>query len=90
MKFYLSSFKIGNEGEKLKHMVKNKRIAYIMNALDHLPTSLTLNKVMNNLEDLKKLDLLPEFLDLRDYFGKSNELEKKVSLIQTKNFTFDF
>ena len=35
MKYYLSSYKIGNEIEKLKDLIpSNKRTAYISNALD--------------------------------------------------------
>jgi hypothetical protein len=34
MKFYLSSFKIGNQGNKLKALVSNNKIGYIPNALD--------------------------------------------------------
>jgi dipeptidase E len=78
MKFYLSSFKIGNQSEKLKEMVKDKKIGYIFNALDHLPKELYWEKLMKTKEDLMNLGLEPEMLDLKDYFGKENELEKKV------------
>jgi hypothetical protein len=34
MKFYLSSFKLGNETEKLKALLPNGRIGFVPNALD--------------------------------------------------------
>ena len=36
MKFYLSSYKLGNEIAKLKELIpaENKKVAYISNALD--------------------------------------------------------
>jgi hypothetical protein len=34
MKFYLSSFKLGNESEKLKVLLPKGRIGFVPNALD--------------------------------------------------------
>lgn len=83
MKFYLSSYKIGNETDKLKSMipVNNKRTAYISNALDfsndlerrkqsEQADIMQLNEV--GLDDIEKIDL-------RDYFNKEDELTKKIS-----------
>ncbi|QQS38426.1 Type 1 glutamine amidotransferase-like domain-containing protein [Candidatus Woesebacteria bacterium] len=77
MKLYLSSFKIGDEGQRLAHMVGgNKRIAIISNALDCY-SDLERRKKGEDLEiaELKLLGLKPEILDLRKYFGKRDELE---------------
>lgn len=82
MKFYLSSYKIGNEVSKLKELLKtgNKKTAYISNALDYSNDLERRKKSeQSDIEELKKLDLNVELLDLRDYFNKSKELEEKIS-----------
>jgi dipeptidase E len=78
MKFYLSSFKIGNKGDKLKKFVKNKKIGYIANAIDNIPRERKDFHMTNNLRELKELGLEPEVLDLRDYFGKPKKLTNKL------------
>lgn len=81
MKFYLSSYKIGNETEKLKALIptNNKKTAYISNALD-FSTDIERRKQseQSDIEQLKPFGLDIELLDLRDYFGKKVELEKKI------------
>ena len=76
MKFYLSSYKIGNETVRLKEMIPdNRRTAYIPNALDFSADvqrrSESNDKDMN---ELKSVGLEPELFDLRRYFGKEDEL----------------
>lgn len=82
MKFYLSSYKIGNETDKLKALipVDNKKTAYISNALD-FSTDVERRKQseQSDIEQLKPFGLDVELLDLRDYFGKKAELEKKIA-----------
>ncbi|MDD5551755.1 MAG: Type 1 glutamine amidotransferase-like domain-containing protein [Candidatus Pacebacteria bacterium] len=83
MKFYLSSYKIGNETDKLKAMIStnNKRTAYISNALD-FSNDLERRK-QSEQADIGQLNGVGlsdiEKIDLRDYFGKKAELEKKIS-----------
>ena len=83
MKFYLSSYKLGLKTDKLKEMipVNNKKIAYISNALDFsddLERRRQSEQV--DIEQLNEIGLNEiEKLDLRDYFGKKNALEKKIS-----------
>lgn len=84
MKFYLSSYKLGQEVESLKKMVpvKNKKTAYIPNALDFSDDLERRKKSeQSDIDDLKKLDLGLEIevVDLRNYFDKQSELEKKIS-----------
>lgn len=81
MRFYLSSFKLGNEAEKLKEMLPaNKRTAFIPNAVDH---GTDLERVKrDNTEDMGQLEsvgLKPEIFDLKRYFGKEAELEKDLN-----------
>lgn len=81
MKLYLSSYKIGDEGKKFADMVGgDKRIALISNALDCY-TDLERRKKgeQEEIEILKSLGLQPQILDLRDYFEKKEELEKKIA-----------
>ncbi|QWI73031.1 Type 1 glutamine amidotransferase-like domain-containing protein (plasmid) [Bacillus mycoides] len=81
MKFYLSSLKIGNEGQKLKEITKrgNKKVAYINNALD-FTTDLKKKDQSDATEiaDLEKLGFLVDILDLKQYFHNSEELKEKL------------
>lgn len=81
MKFYLSSYGLGNKTNKLKKMISksNKKIAFVPNALDF---SFDLERRKKScdeqLEVLKKLGFEPKEIDLRKYFGKKTELEKEI------------
>lgn len=76
MRLYLSSFKIGNHPEKLVELTGHgKNVAVILNALDHKPE--TRDKfLLSEIKMLSDLGFKPEELDLRNYFGKADELEK--------------
>ncbi len=77
---YLSSFRLGDHPEQLVALVgKNKRVAVIANSVD-FGTDLERRKtgVQREIDDLSKLGLDAEELDLRNYFGKSGELEEKL------------
>ncbi len=82
MKLYLSSYKIGNQSKKLLDLApkNNKRLAYISNAMD--VSSKVQDRETREKEDmseLKSLGFEVESLDLREYFGKSKQLEKHLS-----------
>lgn len=82
MKYYLSSFKIGNDLPKFKALfLKNKKIGFIPNALDF--TGANKDKVKTHIESdfqrLSELGLQVEMLDLSCYFGKYSDLESKVA-----------
>jgi dipeptidase E len=80
MKLYLSSYRLGDHSEKLAEMFgKNKKIAVIANAADYHSQIERDERVKENIESLKALGLDPVELDLREYFGKSAELAKKMS-----------
>lgn len=82
MKFYLSSYKLGSEIAKLKELipVENKKTAYISNALDFSDDlERRKNSEQSDIEQLRELDLDVETVDLRDYFNKQSELEKKLA-----------
>ncbi len=80
MKFYLSSYRLGNEAKKLVSLLpKNKKAAVIANAVDDVLPSIRIEKVKRELEDLKKIGIEAEEIDLRNYFGKKELLRKKLS-----------
>ena len=81
MKFYLSSFKLGNETEKLRALLPNGRIGFVPNALDF--TGADPDRKFASIEEdmaaLRELGAHVELVNLRDYFGKQGELAKKFN-----------
>jgi len=83
MRFYLSSYKIGNATDQLKTLLPaaNRKVAYISNALDW-SSDLERRKrnAQSDIEQLQRLNLGLEIerLDLREYFGRQPELKSKV------------
>src|SRR5512142_3195311 len=81
MKFYVSSYRLGNEPEKLAAMVAGgRRGLVIVNAWD----------VSNDLErrqagiarecgDMEQLGIRAEVLDLRSFFGRSEALREQIN-----------
>ncbi|MEK6889874.1 MAG: Type 1 glutamine amidotransferase-like domain-containing protein [Nanoarchaeota archaeon] len=79
MKFYLSSFKIGKESEKLKTMIpKGKKIGFIPNSIDFADSKSRKESNERNMKDLTDLGIKVEMLDLKDYFNKKDKLKKKI------------
>jgi dipeptidase E len=80
MKLYLSSYGIGNDPAKLKKILpKNRKTAYIPNALDPwlgFPQRKKHEKEI--VAELESVGMEVDTLDLRDYFGKRQELGKKL------------
>lgn len=75
MRLYLSSFKIGNQPQRLVELVgPSKNAVVILNALDYKPESRT-KFLGSEMEMLRGLGFEVEELDLRKYFGKEKELE---------------
>lgn len=82
MHLYLSSFKIGNETERLKSFFKtNKRIGYISNALDSTKNDEIWKKNFTDedMSQLRAIGLEPEVIDLRDYFQHKDKLPDILS-----------
>lgn len=81
MKFYLSSYKLGNETEKLKSLVPNKKIGYIQNARDYSNNDPERRKLSRDTDValLNDLGIAVEEIDLRHYFGKQDELKNKIN-----------
>ncbi len=80
MKLYLSSYRLGDDQKKLiKLFSANKKAAVIANAMDFLEKSERDKSVQQEIDDLTKLGLDSEELDLRDYFDKSKDLNNKLN-----------
>lgn len=83
MKFYLSSYKLGDETEKLKELIKetNGKFGYIPNALDFTGADQQDKKqhCERDMKDLGQYGAKVEMLDLKNYFEKENELKAKLT-----------
>lgn len=82
MKFYLSSYKIGNEEQKLIDITKNgnKKVAYINNALDFATDLERKNKSDEmDVSDLKRIGFTVDILDLKKYFRNTEGLQEKLN-----------
>jgi len=83
MKYYLSSYEIGNETEKLKNLVPKGKIGYIPNARDFTGADPERRAKRNekDMGSLRELGLEVEMVNLQNYFGKTDELKKKLDEI---------
>lgn len=80
MKLYLSSYRVGDKPKELvASFGKNKKVAVIANAMDFATESVRVDKMEGSISSLSALGLLPEEIDLRDYFYKPRELAKKLN-----------
>jgi len=81
MRFYLSSFKFGNEVERLREMLHaGSRIGHINNARDFTGADPE-RRVRHQQEEIEKLNELgcvAEVLDMKDYFGRQDALREKL------------
>ena len=82
MRFYLSSYKVGNESGKLLGLMpaSNHTIGYIPNAADfaHVDLVRRAETISENTDSLSELGLEVSMLNLRDYFGKKRLLRNKL------------
>ena len=79
MRLFLSSYSLGNKPEELSALVgSNKRTAIIMNAQDTKTPESRSERLQREIDSLSALGLIPEELDLRAYFGKSDELSDHI------------
>ncbi|MDD5146293.1 MAG: Type 1 glutamine amidotransferase-like domain-containing protein [Candidatus Pacebacteria bacterium] len=80
MKYYLSSYEFGDKTEKLKTLALKGKIGYIPNARDFTNSDQErkAKRTVNDMNSLRELGLEVELLNLQDYFGKRDELKKKL------------
>ena len=82
MRLFLSSYGLGNAPDELSALVgDNKRTAIIMNSQDAKTPESRTERLQREIDALTALGLRPEELDLRQYFGKPDELKEFI-----KNF----
>ncbi len=82
MRFYLSSYKVGNKVKKLKELIPNgKKLGFIPNALDHADLKKREESNERNMKELIDLGIEVEMLDLKSYFGKEEQLKKKIKAL---------
>lgn len=88
MKFYLSSFGLGNQPDELVRLIldgqgesRTKKIAYIPNACDFTNVNREKRKIREEIDihSLEDIWLDVEYLDLKDFFHKTDALRKKLS-----------
>jgi dipeptidase E len=81
MKLYLSSYHLCKEPARLSSLpAKNKRVAVVRNALDLHTDAVRLKAGLDGeLRDLAAIGLIAEPLDLRHFFGKTDELETHLN-----------
>ncbi len=80
MRLYLSSYGLGNQpGEMMPLIGDNKRTAIIMNAQDNALPEARAERLQREIENLTRLGLQPEELDLRNYFGRAEELKAAIA-----------
>lgn len=80
MRLYLSSYKFGEYTDELVRLVgKNKRAAVIMNAVDFGDPDRAALSLDKQTTELRSLGFEAEKLDFREYFGKSELLEKRMA-----------
>jgi len=79
MKLYLSSFRLGDRTEDLKKMnPTNGKVGILVNALDN-QSSQTRKKIFDReREDMLSLGFEVAELDLREYFGRERDLQKRI------------
>ena len=81
MKFYLSSYKFGNETDKLKTMLPaGRRSGHINNSRDWTSADLVIRAKYQReeIEQLNQSGFIAEALDLKNYCGKKAELREKL------------
>ena len=80
MRLYLSSQYWGNEPQRLFDLVgsNTKKVGIITNSGDLFPEEGTLERVSSNVAFLNEHGYSAERLDLRDYFGRQEDLEAKL------------
>ena len=79
MKFYLSSYKIGDDPQQLKKLLPKKcKAVYISNALDFAKPESQQKHEEWDLRELKEIGIDAQPLDLRDYFDNKDKLATKL------------
>lgn len=80
MRLFLSSYRAGDHTDKLREFIdEGTKIAAITNAKDYKTAEERKESVQDLMSFFADQELAVEELDLRKYFGKKEELQKKLS-----------
>ena len=79
MRYYLSSYKIGNQADRLKQLTADRTLGFIPNASDWVTPQEQEESNQRNMKDVTDLGIRIEILDLKDYFENQNALQEKMN-----------
>jgi dipeptidase E len=81
LRLYLSSFRNGDEPERLLGLLGDgRRTALIANSMDPAPNAVRAKSVAEEVVRLESIGLEPVEVDLRDYFGRTGDLNDDLSV----------
>lgn len=80
MNLYLSSYKLGDDSEKLRPLIPFGKIGYIPSALDFSGVNIYKRNelIQSDISLLSELGIDVEIVELKDYFEKNKDLEVKL------------
>ena len=79
MRLYLSSYRVGNQPEQLRAFAEGRMLAFIPNAMDHVDAVAREKSNAAALEEVRRVGIDVEPLDLRSYFGRQAALKVELS-----------
>ena len=79
VRLYLSSFRVGDEADRLRTMVGDGTLALIPNAMDHVDEPARSESNARAAADLEEAGVRSEELDLRSFFGRPSALADALS-----------
>lgn len=80
MRLYLSSFRIGDQPDRLLALLgAGRRTALIANSMDPAPSDVRAKSVGEEIVRLESIGLEPAEVDLREYFGRAADLKNRLS-----------
>src|SRR5690606_21393561 len=84
MKYYLSSYKFGNQVEKLKKLLpQGAKIGHINNSKDWTTAipEIRNTHLKEEMEFMDSFGFISEHLDLKNYFGEEDKLRNKIATL---------
>ena len=79
MNFYLSSFGLGDQVEKLRELAAGRRLGFVPNAMDHIAPAARTSSNAQGIAALREIRIESEELDLRGYFAAPHLLRSALS-----------
>ncbi len=79
MRLYLSSYRVGNQPEQLRAFTEGRVLAFIPNAMDHVDAVAREKSNAAALEEVRRVGIDVEQLDLRLYFERQDALRIELA-----------